>query len=250
MSYGMYLSAAGANAQSQRLEILSHNLANVDTTGFKREIAVLQARHAEAIEQGLDAAGSGSLNDLGGGVGLAETITDFAPGILKRTGVPTDLALEGEGFFVVEQDGDQFLTRAGNFQFSTDGRLLSSQGYPVLSADGTPIQIDPALPSRFLEFGAIEQAGALIPLAIVRPESPADLARHGENLFHPLAPVRPVDPADRRMISGSVEVSSVKPALEMMELIETSRAYESNVRMIQNHDQMVGSLFNRLLRQG
>lgn len=249
MSYGMYISAAGAHAQSQRLEVLSNNLANVDTVGFKREMAVLESRHSQAIELGDDYAGSRSVNDVGGGVHFAEAVTDFSRGSLKKTDQPTDLAIDGEGFFVVDRNGESFLTRAGNFHFSTEGQLLSQQGHPVVSNGGQPIRIDPALPWRWLENGAIEQAGTVAQIGLVRPGSLGDLAKSGENLFHSLGPVSPVENDQRRVLSGFLEHSSVKPATEMMELIETSRVYEANVRMIQNHDQMMGALVTRVMRQ-
>ena len=82
MSYGMYISAAGAHAQNRRLQIISHNLANVDTPGFKRELAVLEAKHAEAIVRGEDFAGNPTINNAGGGVKVAESKTDFSVGPL------------------------------------------------------------------------------------------------------------------------------------------------------------------------
>ena len=249
MPYGMYISAAGAHAQSQRLQVLTNNLANADTPGFKRELAVFQARHAEAIEQGLATPGSGDLTDVGGGVSLAETITDFSNGTLRQTGNQTDLAIDGDGFFLVEKQGQQLLTRAGNFHFSTAGQLQTEDGHAVLAAGGAAVAVDPLVAWRFLENGSISQAGTVTPLALVRPQSTGDLVKAGQNLFSPLADVIPVANADRRVRSGFIEQSSIKPAAEMMELIETSRAYEANVRMIQNHDHMIGSLVNRVLGQ-
>jgi len=249
MNYGMYISAAGAAAQSERLQVLSNNLANVDTPGFKRELAIFQARHAEAIERGETVPGLGGIDDVGGGVRLAETLTDFETGAIRQTRVPTDIAIEGEGFFLVEQDGEQFLTRAGNFHFSVDGQLQNEQGKNVMSADGNPIAIDPTLPWRVLEDGSIEQEGDATQIAIVKPQSLGDLVKVGQNLFSPLAEVQNVEPGERNVKSGHLELSSVKPASEMMQLIETSRAYEANIRLIQNQDQMLGSLLGRVLRQ-
>jgi len=245
----MYISAAGADVQSARLQVLSNNLANADTPGFKREIAILQARHAESIERGDVAAGQRGIEDVGGGVQLSETVTDFSVGALRETGNRTDLAINGEGFFMVEKDGQPLLTRAGNFHFSTTGQLQSEQGYPVMSLDGGPITIDPTQPWNFNEDGGIEQAGDKQLLALVQPASLGDLVKAGGNMFSPLADVNPVPAADRNVKNGYLEQSGVKPALEMMELIETSRAYEANIRMIQSQDQVVGSLVNRVLRQ-
>ncbi|MFV1968444.1 MAG: flagellar hook-basal body protein [Pirellulaceae bacterium] len=248
MPYGMYIAAAGAHVQSERLKVLSNNLANVDTPGFKHEFAVFQARHTEAIERGEAEAGSGSINDLGGGVGLAETTTSFEQGNLRETRIETDMAIDGEGFFQVEKDGKSFLTRAGNFHMSTEGRLMTRQGHSVLSVEGQPIELDPTLPWNLFEDGTIDQVGLRIPVGLVKPRSLGDLAKAGENLFSPLADVFQVPAGQRRILRGYLEQSTVKPALQMMELIETSRAYEANIKMIQNQDNMIGSLINRMLR--
>ncbi|MEX0819849.1 MAG: flagellar hook-basal body protein [Pirellulaceae bacterium] len=249
MSYGMYLSAAGADVQSARLQVLSNNLANADTPGFKREFAILQARHAEAIERGEVTPGQRGIDDIGGGVQLSETVTDFSTGAVRDTGNKTDLAIAGDGFFLVEKAGEPLLTRAGNFHFSTTGQLQSEQGYPVMSLEGGPIEIDLLQPWAFTDSGGVEQGGNVQSLALVQPASRGDLVKAGENMFSPLADVAPVPVADRNVKSGYLEQSTVKPAIEMMELIETSRAYEANIRMIQSQDQMVGSLVNRVLRQ-
>jgi flagellar basal-body rod protein FlgF/flagellar basal-body rod protein FlgG len=118
-----------------------------------------------------------------------------------------------------------------------------------MSANGEPVAIDPSLPWNISETGGIEQAGVAQLLALVQPASLGDLVKVGENLFSPLADAAPVAASDRNVKSGYLEQSTVKPAIEMMELIETSRAYEANVRMIQSQDQMAGSLVSRLLRQ-
>ncbi len=249
MSYGMYISAAGADVQSSRLQVLSNNLANADTPGFKRQIAILQARHAEAIERGTVAAGQGGLEDLGGGVQFAETVTDFSTGAVRETGNKTDMAIDGDGFFMVDKEGSPLLTRAGNFHFSTSGQLQTEQGYSVTSLDGDPVTIDPTLPWTVTADGAIEQGGDRLQLAIVRPASNGDLVKAGENMFSPLAEVNPVPAGQRKVKSGYLEQSGVKPALEMMQLIETSRAYEANIRMIQSQDQLSGSLISRVLSQ-
>jgi len=248
MSYGMYISATGANAQSHRLEIVSNNLANVDTVGFKREFAVLQARASEAIENGQAAAEFNSVDNVGGGVVFNQSLTDLSTGAIKQTGIATDLAIPGDGYFLVDNEGQQFLTRAGNFQITNDGSVQTQQGYSVLTSDGQPLRIEPGIPWRWVDSGAIEQGGAQVAIGLVRPQNPGDLVKAGTNLFHTLADPVPIDPGERRVLSGYLEHSSAKPVLEMMEQIEALRAYESNVRMIQNHDQTIGALVNRILK--
>jgi flagellar basal-body rod protein FlgF/flagellar basal-body rod protein FlgG len=248
MPYGLYISAAGAHAQSQRVEVLSNNIANASTAGFKRELAVLQARHSEAIEQGQDYAGTRGINNVGGGVYLRETLTDFSPGILKDTGRPADLAIDGDGFFVVERDGQQFLTRAGNFEVAPDGRLTGPGNTTVLGEDGRPMIVDPTAPWIVDPTGMLLQSGNSTNIMLAKPKSYGDLAKAGENLFLPLAPTVPVEPTERRVKSGYLEHSSANPILEMTQLIEASRAYEANIRMIQNQDSTLGSLIGRLLK--
>ena len=248
MSYGLYISAAGALAQSQRVEVLSNNIANANTPGFKRELAVLQARHAEAIEQGEDYPGTRGINNVGGGVYLRETLTDFSTGVLKETQRPADAAIEGDGFFQVEKAGQKYLTRAGNFEVAPDGRLIGPGNSQVLGEDGGPVIVDGSIPWSIDPTGAINQAGTTINLAIVKPRSMGDLAKAGDNLFLPLSPATPIDPLERRVRSGYLEHSGAHPIKEMTQLIEASRAYEANVKMIQNQDQTLGSLIGRLLK--
>lgn len=249
MSYGIYLSAEGALAQNRRLETIANNLANVDTVGFKRDLAILQARYAEETERGLDFPGSCSINDVGGGVKLACTPTDFSTGPLKHTELPTDMAIPGEGFFVVQKDGQNYLTRAGNFVVDADGLLRTQQGYPVLNETLRPVAIDPALgPWTLTEDGGIQQGNTVNNLAIMQTASPADLAKAGENLFWPLSTPLRLPPEARRVIGGHLEMSSVRPTTEMVDMIEASRAFEANVNLIRGQDQMMGTLIGRLLR--
>lgn len=247
MPYGLYISAAGAMAQSDRVEVLSNNIANAQTPGFKRELAVLQARYAEAITLGEDYPGTRDVNNVGGGVFLRQTITDFTAGALK----PSDeqhLAIEGEGFFLVQKEGQRMLTRAGNFQVAPDGHLVGPGNSFVLGEDGQPVILDGSTAWTFDNRGTLLQAGNEIPLAMVMPRSYGDLAKAGDNLFLPLGPIGPLDPLTRRTAPGFVETSGANPISEMTQLIEAQRAYEANVRMIQNQDQVLGSLVGRLLK--
>jgi len=250
MPYGLYISAEGAHAQSKRLEVIANNLANVDTVGFKRQLAVFQARYAEAIQQGLKTPGSGSIEDIGGGILVRQTKTDFSAGLLKRTQVPTDLAIEGEGFFAVRKGKETFLTRAGNFRITARGELVTQEGYAVLGDTGVPIVISPdggqweVSPS-----GVVRQQGVgAQSMALLRPGSLGELVKVGENLFRPLAEPQPLPAAQRSVATGYLELSGVRPTTELTELIEASRALEANINMMKAQDHMLSGLVNRVLK--
>ena len=235
--------------QSKRLEVISHNLANVDTVGFKRELAVIQSRYAEAIEQGLVSPDTGAIEDLGGGVRVRETRTDFSPGPVRRTKVPTDVAITGDGFFAVQKGDDTLLTRAGNFQLDARGQLVTQQGYPVLSDTGSPINIQPENgPWTVSEDGVIAQRGLNQRLQLVHTASPDDLLRVGENLFRPLSQPEAVADEDRHVAAEHLEQSGVEPTTAMIAMIEASRVLEMNINMMKSQDQMTSSLVNRVLR--
>ncbi len=248
MNYGLYMSAAGAHTQGRRMEVLSHNMANVDTPGFKEELAVIQARHSRAVELGQAMSGDRSINDLGSGVSMVETMTSFKPGPMENTKRSLDVAIAGDGFFMVEKDGQQFVTRAGDFRVDNNGCLRTIQGYTVLSRDNTPIVYDPHAPREIREDGFVPTGSGGSWLGLVRPASHRDLQCAGENLFKPLGPLEDVPYAERSLRPGFLEASGVSPATAMIELIESSRAYESNIKMIQNQDQLTGSLVGRMLQ--
>lgn len=250
MPYGVYMSAAGAHAQNHRLQVLSNNLANVETAGYKPQQAVLQARFAEMIERGDVPPGLGGADDVGGGITIQEAATQFGVGSIRQTGNPTDFAINDPGsFFVVQRDGQQALTRAGDFQLDSAGRLVSQSGDPVLASNGQPVRLNPAFPYQVLDGGRIQQGQEVQELMLARPKSLGDISHLGGNLFKPLTDFDLAAGDQRPVVSGSLESSGVQPTAAMMELIEASRAYEANVRMIQNQDHMMGQLISRVLQR-
>ena len=250
MPYGVYLSASGAHVQSHRMKMLSNNLANVDTPGFKPQETILQARFAELIEQGEVPAGLGGADDIGGGVTIQKAQTEFALGPMKTTGRDTDFAIKDpHQFFVLQSpEGERVLTRAGDFQFDSQGRLIDQSGQQVLGSDGKSIQVNPNLPYAVGAEGRITQGENVWELMLGKPKSMGDLSHLGGNQFKPLADFDLVPRPQRQVVAGVLEQSAVSPTEAMMELIETSRVYEANVRMIQNQDSVMGTLIGRMLK--
>ena len=191
----------------------------------------------------------GGADDIGGGVTIGPTQTQFAVGPVESTGNQTDFAInDPESFFVIQRGDERFLTRAGDFLFDSRGRLVNESGDEVLGGDGNPIRIEPGIPFQVANQGRILQAGSSFELMLARPKSLGDLSHVGGNQFKPLAEFDLVGGADRNVVAGALEQSAVSPTRAMMELIETSRVYEANVRMIQNQDSVMGSLISRVLQ--
>jgi flagellar basal-body rod protein FlgF/flagellar basal-body rod protein FlgG len=250
MAYGLYLSAAGANAQNHKLEVVSHNLANVNTPGFKPHLAVIKSRNSEAVERGDVPGGTGGVDDIGGSVTVAPSVTQVTQGPIRKTGGNSDFAINDDKSFFVIQRGDQkLLTRAGNFTFDATGKLVTPVGETVLSENGGPIVVNPLLPFKVTDDGAVYQAGQRQNLMLAQPQETGDLSRVGDNLYQSLSELTIVPANERKVVGGAVEQSAVKPMEAMVELINTSRAYEANVRMIQTQDQTIGSLISRVLSE-
>jgi flagellar basal-body rod protein FlgF/flagellar basal-body rod protein FlgG len=246
----MYISAEGAAAQAQRLEVIANNMANVDTAGFKQDVPLFQARFAEAIQKGQARPGDRSINDVGGGVKIIGVQTDHSAGELKRTGNDLDLAINGPGFFHVRgDDGQQYLSRAGAFELDTRGRLVTQNGHrPVLDQQGAEIQLSRDVPFSISQDGFINQAGAIYALGMSQPDSLNGLVKVGNNLWRPSGATKPLALAERNVRQGFLELSGANPVRQMMAMIETTRAFEANTRMIQNQDSMLGSLLSRVLQ--
>ena len=250
MPYGIYISAEGANAQNRRLDVIANNMANVDTVGFKQDVATFMSRYSEAIQRGMASPGDGSINNIGGGVKVIDVTTDFSPGAFEHTGNPLDFAITGNGFFVIKgDDGKPLLTRAGNLMLDATGQMVTeSQQQPVLDQQGDPIVLSPNLPWSISPEGFIAQDGRVRAIAISQPKSYDELVKVGNNLFRPLGKVDVVPLAERSVRQGYLEKSAADSVRQMMAMIESTRGFEANTRMIQAHDTTTGTLISRVLR--
>ena len=245
----MYISAEGANSQAQRLEVIANNMANVDTAGFKQDVPTFQARFAEAIQRGTSQAGNKSNTDVGGGVKMIDTQTDYSAGVYKPTGKNFDFAINGKGFFSVKNaNGQTNYTRAGNFALDRAGRLITENGgLPVLDQGGNEISMVPNEPFSVSPDGFIAQAGNLRALGMFETKSKGDLVKVGNNMFRSLGPVDAVPLAARQVRQGYLEMSGANSVNQMMAMIESTRGFEANTHMIQNQDTMTGTLISRVL---
>jgi flagellar basal body rod protein FlgG len=214
----MYISAEGAAAQAQRLEVIANNMANVDTAGFKQDVPMFQARFSEAIQNGQAQPDDGSINDIGGGVKIIGVETDYSPGELKRTGNDLDLAINGKGFFHIKgDDGQTYLSRAGAFELDARGQLVTQNGQrPVLDQQGADIVLAPNEPFDISSDGFIHQAGAIYALGMSQPASSDEMAKVGNNMWQPTGTVEPLTLKERNVRQGYLEVSGANPVRQML----------------------------------
>ncbi|MGL6194608.1 MAG: flagellar hook-basal body protein [Thermoguttaceae bacterium] len=259
MSYGYYVSAEGAISQEFKLRTIANNIANVDTPGFKRELALQEARYTERIDLGDDYPGSGTINDVSGGVITVGTATEFSTGKIESTGDKTDVAINGEGFFVVRDsvNGEILLTRAGNFGVTSDGRLVMQSGrgrFEVCDDAMQPIVIPNPTDPRWQinDDGSIQDGeGIFANIALARPNS-ADtgyrqMLKLGENTWRSLDGQTMIPANERNMKSMHLEKSAVNPSTEMIEMIVTSRAIETNIKMMQSQSDLTAGLISKVL---
>ncbi|MGE3180424.1 MAG: flagellar hook-basal body protein [Phycisphaerae bacterium] len=250
MIYGFYESAAGMMTNEYRQNTLANNIANADTVGFKRDIATF-AQRLTATEEGQHNGPSADwLSSLSGGVWLGATQTDYSEGPFIRTDAPTDAALSGSGFFVVEQDGRPLYTRDGRFQMDIDGSLrAATDGARVLGITGTPIIANPrgGTPS-FDEEGFVLQDGAVIGrLALADFPDYNVLRKSGAGRFD----AGDAQPTGSLALvkAGFVEGSGSSAITNMTEMIEASRSYQMNARMVQLQDESAARVIS-VIAQG
>ena len=268
MIKGLYTAASGMLSRQIDMDVLSNNLANLDTPGFKKDVTVNRS-FKEFLTHRLNDNTlnvKGSIYDyrpfigrLGTGVGVDEIATIHQQGTLKETGNTLDFALEGNGFFAIETPGGEKYSRNGVFTLDRNGFLVTANGDFVLATSGR-IQIESSATGgeqkpivsedgRILvgEGGERRELGQF---RIVDFKDRSGLRKIGDSLYESTP-----QSGDPREISattpvkqGFVEKSNVNVILEMVKMIQTSRIYEANSRAIRTHDDTLNRAINQVGR--
>ena len=248
MIYGLYLSAAGVQTNSYRQDVISNNIANAETVGFKRDLALFQQRRTEVSERGLSPSQSSALLEkLGGGVFASPTLIDHTQGELENTGNNLDVAIAGQGYFQAANGDKTGLTRDGRLLINNKGHLAlaNNANYEVLDPKGKPIAVDPSLPPNIDKEGVVTQKGKLVGrIAVVDVEDPSQLKKSGGNMLA-IADPRQIRPATGALLqAGYQERANVDPSTELASLMDAQRQLEANANMIRYQDQMLSKLCN------
>lgn len=260
MIRGWYIGASGMNAQQERLNAISNNLANVDTAGYKRDVTVskefsqLLLRRHEA--DGVYKTSNGSydvapiVGKLGLGVETNENFTQFEQGSFRDTHTATDFALGSEGFFAVQTPNGERYTRNGNFILGKEGILETKEGYPVLGENGI-IRLEDDKFHLDQDGMLYTKEGDLVDrIKVVRFDNERYLKKQGDNLWNSnniSGDAYIAEGVERpKIIQNYLEMSNVNVVNEMVRMIEVNRAYEANQKSIQSEDSMMSTLWTRV----
>lgn len=222
MSKGIYAAVSGATARQRQLDTVSHNLANVDTAGYRRLRVIFEERIADA---------SGLTHQVTPG----ERHVDHSQGEYEQTGRPLDVAIQGPGFFTIQTPQGTALTRDGRFQLTQDGQLVTLRGEPVLNAGGQPIQV-PVLADELMidSVGLLYDGfGDLDQLGVVEVDDVSTLRPMGPGRYSAPGDARPSRRAEIQQ--GMLEGANVDPVEGMTDLITLHRHFDAMHQLIQSH---------------
>lgn len=262
MDPALRAAASGMMAQQLRSEVIANNLANVNTTGFKRSRAHFEDLLYQTV-QGSAVIGTPESQtqpaiQIGRGTRLVGVQRLHAQGSLETTNRPLDLAIEGEGFFQVQIAGGQTgYTRDGSFEISDQGVLVTAQGYPLQPNVRVPSDATGVTISRTgivtVTRGQSTEPQEVGRLELARFTNPSGLESLGENVYVATAasgePVAgfPQEDGFGRVVQGALEASNVEIVQEMVDMITAMRAYEINSKAIKNSESML-EIANNLVR--
>ncbi|MDP9751532.1 flagellar basal-body rod protein FlgF [Thermoanaerobacter pentosaceus] len=248
MLRGLYAASSGMVTQTKIMDVLTNNLANVNTTGYKRDIVITSSfPNFEVTRYGGDnVPPDGKIGKMDYGILIDTFHTNFEEGSFTQTNGKLDFAIDGNGFFVIDTPNGQRYTRDGSFVLSNDGYLVTQEGYIVQGENG-PIELSQGNISVD-EMGNIKNNGQLVDrLRIVDFDNYDGLRKEGNNLFFidNSANVQ-VIPATGRIKQGFLEQSNVNSVKEMVNMISVMRNYESNQKVVIAFDETLGKAVNEV----
>jgi flagellar basal-body rod protein FlgF len=251
MDYGLWLSAAGMQVNEYRQDLIANNLANIETVGFKHDLAVISERRVESQANPAESRFADPVLDgMTGGTWVRPTYHSFEQGVLVKTDQPLDVAIEGNGFFTV-RDGDQVrYTRDGRFAINPRGELVSAADggrLRILDEEGSPIRVDRSQSVTISPTGVVLQGSEPVAkLGVVDVDDPQKLRKVGGNLFVGVGET--AKPSTSQVYPGFVERSTADPVGMLAQMIEAARAYEANARMVTLQDELTGRAVTQIGR--
>lgn len=255
MLKGLYTVHTGLRNEQNRMDILTNNLANASTVGFKKEGSTSQC-FGDVLAHKLkdESVGLSNIQKIGvnnPGVKIGENYTDFSQGSFRVTDNTFDLALAGDGFFAVEYtnsagETDTKYTRAGSFTLDVEGYLVTEDGDYVLGTNSQPIQLDTHTDAKIDDWGNITQNERVVgQIQVVDFEDYDYLVKYGDTYYQPKEGAQMMD-GNAKIKSGYLEMSNVQVVSEMVNMISVTRAYETNQKIMQTYDSSLEITVNQL----
>lgn len=257
MQYGLYISTSGALHAAYKQDLYTSNLANMNTAGFKPELAATRQRDPARLEDDLGYLPSNELLErLGAGVMADRTRTDFSQGDLRTTGNTYDLAIRGDGFFTLLDEQDKSLqrlrlTRDGRFTRAADGRLVSiTSGMPLVDPTGRPINLTSDATPTIRADGTIIQRGSVTGrIGFIEITNRDALKKGPDGYFVPdVAQMANRRQAEGELVQGALEESGVSEIDALMQIEGAARDAQANIGMIGYQDRLLDQAINRFAR--
>ena len=230
-----YIALTRQSGLAREMQTVANNIANAATTGYRAE-GIIFSEYVKPIENGASLSmGQGNVRN-----------TSFNQGALTQTGGVFDLAIEGDGFFLIQTPVGERLTRAGAFSPNAQSELVTYDGYPVLDAGGAPVFVPTGLGDVAISADGTLSAGGqpLGQLGIVKPLAPLDMVREDGVMFRADAGFEPAE--DARVLQGFVEGSNVNAIGQLARMIEVQRAYEMGQSFLDAEDERIRNALKSL----
>lgn len=247
MVRGLYTAAAGMNVQRNKMNNLTNNVVNAETTGYKKDILVTTPFNEIMLKRmknpDVEGYGKVELGELGYGSYVSKAYTDFSQGNIENTGWMTDLAIVGDGFFTIETAKGERYSKDGTFSVSADGYLATQDGNYVLGQDGR-IFVGIGEFKVSADGTVTNSLGETTQLRIAEFEDLTVLRKEGANLYYILGDDQPIEPLNSKILQGARESSNVDVTEEMAEMIAVYRRYEASQRIVSMTDDSLGLAVN------
>jgi flagellar basal-body rod protein FlgG len=247
MVRGLYTGANGMIVQRNKMDNLTNNIVNAETTGYKKDLLVTKPFEEVMLsrmnDSDVEEYGKTLWGKMGSGSYISEAFTDFSQGDVESTNSSTDLAIMGDGFFVVEGERGERYTRDGAFAVSRDGYLTTQDGYYVLGENGRIFVGTGDFKVR-VDGTVVNSNGEENTLRILSFEDTGVLRKEGGNLFYIYGDAVPTTPQNTTVLQGAREGSNVDVTEEMVDMVTVYRRYEANQRVVSITDDSLGLAAN------
>lgn len=259
MIRGLYISASSAISEAKRIDVISNNIANANTAGYKKDVMVTQNFSDVLISRINNASGTPvdrwkgtnpvrALGHLSYGIHSSEIMVDFEQGQMNSTGSSFDMALRGKGFFCIDTPEGERYTRSGNFEKDAEGWLVTQEGFRVLGEDGY-IMVEGSDITVNEKGEIFSGAQPVDKLKLVDFDDYKALRKEGNGLIRIAEDIE----AEPRITEGTIqqgflESSNVNSVKEMVGMLTMMRTYEANQRIIKIHDELIGKAVNEIAR--